>query len=67
LKAAKVSEELEDGAIALKVLGGNLRESFQFQLPGEESERNIVIVDKKRTTPGKYPRKAGTPAKDPLS
>lgn len=67
LKAVKVSEELEDGAIALKVLGGNLRESFQFQLPGEESERNIVIVDKKRTTPGKYPRKAGTPAKDPLS
>ncbi|WP_114571914.1 16S rRNA (guanine(527)-N(7))-methyltransferase RsmG [Exiguobacterium flavidum] len=67
LKAAKLGEELEEGATALKVLGGNLRESYQFQLPGEESERNIVIVDKKRQTPGKYPRKAGTPAKDPLS
>jgi len=67
LKAAKLGEELEEGATALKVLGGNLRESHQFQLPGEESERNIVIVDKKRQTPGKYPRKAGTPAKDPLS
>ncbi|MFK3987950.1 MULTISPECIES: 16S rRNA (guanine(527)-N(7))-methyltransferase RsmG [Exiguobacterium] len=66
LKAAKVSDELIDAKNALAVLGGEIKTTHQFLLPGEMSERNIVIVDKLRKTPGKYPRKAGTPAKEPL-
>ena len=66
LKAAKVSDELVDAKNALAVLGGKVKTTHQFLLPGEMSERNIVIVDKLRKTPGKYPRKAGTPAKEPL-
>ena len=29
-------------------------------------ERNVIIVEKIKETPKKYPRKAGTPAKQPL-
>ena len=29
-------------------------------------KRNVIIVEKIKETPKKYPRKAGTPAKQPL-
>ncbi|MFP3489615.1 16S rRNA (guanine(527)-N(7))-methyltransferase RsmG, partial [Staphylococcus sp. SIMBA_130] len=35
-------------------------------LPAEKSERNIVTIKKIKTTPKKYPRKPGTPNKNPL-
>lgn len=67
LKAAKVSDELEDAKNALSLLGGKVKTTHQFLLPGEMSERNIVVIEKRRKTPGKYPRKAGLPAKEPLA
>ncbi|MCZ3393307.1 16S rRNA (guanine(527)-N(7))-methyltransferase RsmG, partial [Enterococcus faecium] len=29
-------------------------------------ERHLVVVEKKKQTPNKYPRKPGTPGKDPI-
>ena len=52
---------------AIKILGGQLRDITYFQLPDSEIDRSLVIIDKKKPTPGKYPRKAGTPLKEPLS
>ena len=48
------------------MLGGELKEMSTFQLPFEESERNILLIEKKRKTPKKYPRKPGTPNKLPI-
>jgi 16S rRNA (guanine527-N7)-methyltransferase len=31
-----------------------------------DMERNIIVIKKERKTPNKYPRKAGTPSKEPL-
>jgi 16S rRNA (guanine527-N7)-methyltransferase len=35
-------------------------------LPGVVEERHLVLVDKVATTPPRYPRKPGVPAKKPL-
>lgn len=66
MKGAQANEELEEGKAAIEVCGGALRDVHHFQLPGENSERSIMLIEKKRKTPKKYPRKAGTPNKDPI-
>ncbi len=65
LKAA-ADEELKAGQKAIKVLGGELEQVHSFTLPVEESERNIMIIRKTKSTPKKYPRKPGTPNKSPI-
>ena len=40
------NEEIENGKYALEVLGGELKEMSTFQLPFEESERNILLIEK---------------------
>lgn len=66
MKASAAEEEIEAGEYAIQVLGGSLREVMNFQLPLDNGERNILIIDKKRKTPKKYPRKPGTPNKLPI-
>ncbi|WLR41883.1 16S rRNA (guanine(527)-N(7))-methyltransferase RsmG [Bacillus carboniphilus] len=66
LKAASANEELEQSKKAIHLLGGALGKGHSFILPIEESERNIIQIDKVRSTPKKFPRKPGTPNKNPL-
>ena len=42
------------------------KDNSRFQLPIEESERNILLIEKEKQTPKKYPRKPGTPNKLPI-
>ena len=51
---------------AAAVLGGRLMEAMEASLPENQGERRILIYQKIAATPGKYPRKPGTPAKDPI-
>ena len=46
MKGAAANEEIENGKYALEVLGGDLKEMSTFQLPFEESERNILLIEK---------------------
>lgn len=66
MKGANFLEEKENSETAVKLLGGEWADLHKFQLPFENSERNIAIIRKKRKTPGKYPRKAGMPNKEPI-
>ncbi|WP_017185409.1 16S rRNA (guanine(527)-N(7))-methyltransferase RsmG [Alkalibacillus haloalkaliphilus] len=66
MKGPNITEELETSKLAIKTLGGELKDNNRFNLPFENSERHIVQVDKKRKTPNKYPRKPGTPNKEPI-
>ncbi|KKB37468.1 16S rRNA (guanine(527)-N(7))-methyltransferase RsmG [Bacillus thermotolerans] len=66
MKAASADEELQKGQKAIEVLGGQLRDEHSFLLPIEESERTIIVVEKVKKTPKKYPRKPGTPNKLPI-
>jgi len=65
-KAERVNEEMEEGRKAVKILGGRVDQVISFQLPGTDYNRTLVQVIKEKHTSGKYPRKAGTPGKDPL-
>lgn len=67
LKGSQGNEELEDAQFAISVLGGQVKDVVEFTLPLEESVRQIITIDKLRQTPKKYPRKPGTPNKEPLS
>ncbi|MHA7138408.1 16S rRNA (guanine(527)-N(7))-methyltransferase RsmG [Rossellomorea arthrocnemi] len=66
MKASNVKEELSNAKKAIGMLGGQTDKMYSFVLPKEESERNIVKIDKVKETPNKYPRKPGTPNKLPL-
>ena len=66
MKGALIEEELEDSKKAISVLGGKVDEVCKFNLPDTDIKRNIVIIDKISNTPIKYPRKPGTPSKEPI-
>ena len=63
-KSGEIEEEANAAKKAISVLGGELREIYKFDL--YEQKRSFVIIDKKKKTPKAYPRKAGTPTKEPL-
>lgn len=66
-KSEKVSEEFETSGKAISVLGGEYENQVTFELPDSDIYRNLFIIKKKSATPGKYPRKAGLPSKEPIS
>jgi 16S rRNA (guanine527-N7)-methyltransferase len=66
MKAASAGEELEIAKKAIQTLGGKMEKVYSFQLPIEKSDRNVIIINKAKPTPKKYPRKPGTPNKIPL-
>ncbi|MDW7796398.1 16S rRNA (guanine(527)-N(7))-methyltransferase RsmG [Streptococcus canis] len=65
LKAQAADQELEDAKTALSLLFGKVIVNHHYQLPNGDS-RYITVVEKKKETPNKYPRKAGLPNKKPL-
>lgn len=66
-KSGKVQEEVQQAEKAVKVLGGRIKDILYFQLPDSEIDRSLVVIEKIKPTPARYPRKAGTPLKEPLS
>jgi len=66
MKGANIREEIQAAENALNILGGKIVEVDEFNLPETDNTRNIVIIEKTRETNKKYPRKAGTPSKEPL-
>ncbi|MDN5580417.1 MAG: 16S rRNA (guanine(527)-N(7))-methyltransferase RsmG, partial [Lactococcus raffinolactis] len=65
LKASQMLDEISEGKHAIAILGGKLGDTLDYALPNGD-ERHLVIVEKKKETPKKFPRKAGTPNKKPL-
>jgi 16S rRNA (guanine527-N7)-methyltransferase len=61
-------EELAEGRGALEALGAEVAEITRVPMLPEvgEKERNLVILEKTRETPARYPRRAGIVAKRPL-
>lgn len=65
LKASNAPEELEEAKNALNLLFSKVEDNLQYELPNGDP-RFITLVEKKKETPNKYPRKAGMPNKRPL-
>lgn len=66
MKTMEIDEELENAKKAIKILGGRIEKVNKFEIPESDLGRSIIIVKKEKQTPSKYPRKPGTPAKEPL-
>jgi 16S rRNA (guanine527-N7)-methyltransferase len=60
LKGEQAQLELAEARAALELLGGEAR------APQRTETGTIVIVDKVRPTPGRYPRRPGEPKRSPL-
>ena len=65
MKGPKATEELEKSRKAIEVLGGRFEKIENINID-ENMERNIIIIKKVKSTPNKYPRKAGKPSKEPI-
>lgn len=63
-KSEKAEEELTAAKKALHLLGCNIENMESFSI--NNNQRSILFIRKKEGTAKKYPRKAGTPAKEPL-
>ncbi len=66
MKGPDADEEIEEAKYAINELGGKIIEIDNIKLPDTDIERKIIIIKKIKETPKKYPRKAGTPSKEPL-
>lgn len=66
-KSGEIDDEVQQAKKAIHTLGGKLDEVIKFQLPGTEINRSFVKIHKIQNTAKRYPRKAGMPAKEPLS
>mgnify|MGYP002613030087 FL=1 len=66
MKGSKYQEEADAARHAVEVLGGKIREIRPVQLPGLTDKRAIITIEKVRSTPKQYPRKAGMAVKKPL-
>ncbi len=65
LKASNAPEELLEAKTALNLLFSKVEDNLSYALPNGDP-RYITVVEKKKETPNKYPRKAGMPNKRPL-
>ena len=66
MKASDADEEIKQAENAINTLGGKIVKTEKFNLPNSDIGRTIIIINKEKSTNGKYPRKPGTPSKEPL-
>ena len=66
MKGSNIEDELKEAEFAISTLGGKVVLKDEFYLPQSDIKRNIIVIEKIKNTPSKYPRKAGTPSKEPL-
>lgn len=62
----KIDETLENGRYAIEVLGGEIEQVFEDELPIENSKRVFIVVNKKCKTDVLYPRLFDKINKKPL-
>ena len=65
-KSGDIKDEIEASGSAVKKLGGTMTEPVYFTIPETDISRSFLIINKEKNTPKAYPRKAGTPSKEPL-
>ena len=65
-KGPALAAEEQAGRRAAFLLGGRLGKRYPFTLPDRDWQHTLLCLQKEKPTPGKYPRKAGLPAKQPL-
>lgn len=65
MKGSEYKEEVKEAKNAIDILGGKIVDIKEIKLPGEILH-SLIIVEKIRETPKKYPRAGGKPRTQPL-
>jgi 16S rRNA (guanine527-N7)-methyltransferase len=65
-KSAEIETELSEGVSACAMLGARITSSDLLSDGTDELVTRLVIMDKLGSTPMRFPRRAGLPAKEPL-
>ena len=65
-KSGKAEEEIKESGNAVKLLSGKIQDTVSFTIPDTDMERTLILIQKTAPIHKKYPRKAGTPQKEPL-
>jgi len=65
-KGGNAGEEISRARHAIQTLGGAIDQVHDLELPEDAGSRTLITIKKMRATPAKYPRRAGTPKKNPL-
>ncbi len=65
-KTDNVIEEFEGAKKAIRILGGDCKKQIELQIPNSDIKRVLFVIRKEDSTPLKYPRKSGTPSKEPI-
>ena len=66
LKGRQYEEEATQAQKAIKVLGGEISDIMPVKLPEIDDKRAVIYIKKVKSTPKTYPRKAGTPERNPI-
>lgn len=66
MKASAAQEEINEAKNAIKILGAKIEKIDEFNLPQSDIGRTVIVMNKEKETPNKYPRKPGIPSKEPI-
>lgn len=66
-KGPECGPEIAAASRAIKLLGGRLTHEESPVFEGSDFEHKLIFIKKEKNTESKYPRKAGTPSKEPIS
>ncbi|QQY79755.1 16S rRNA m(7)G-527 methyltransferase [Keratinibaculum paraultunense] len=66
MKGPDFNEELKESEKGIKILGGKIKDTRVITLPKSDITHSLIIIEKIKETPTKYPRGGGKPKKKPL-
>ena len=66
MKSANSTQELEQAAHAVKLLGGRVADIKDYTVPGTEVTHRLIIIEKLAPTLKGYPRRWAKIQKEPL-
>ena len=65
-KSMKIDTELQESLLARAELSCHLKQTYEYELPGDWGKRQLLIFEKTANTHKKYPREVGLPKRKPL-
>ncbi len=66
MKGPGAKEELSEAKKGIALLGGGEPEILEYEIPGSDRSRCVVLIPKVAPTPAKYPRRYAKIVKNPL-
>lgn len=66
MKKGDTTDEVRSASNAISTLGGRVEPQIDIRVTGLDDGRHLILIRKVASTPARYPRRPGMPAKNPL-